>query len=276
MASAWRGLSLLWIVVRIAARMARAGPRPVSPRLFENPLSVDRAVRYAVVAGQWLLLAVYVLPGEVLRELDRGIAACRRRRQRRPQAFGPPAWILLAVLGVIAVAALWDRWGRADLVATLLAAATVPCLAAGPMLADRAAASMLRWGLAVAFVVASIVVWQRHRLAGPCGKARAWIAVGPEGPAIARTVLLATMALPVVGLTVLAAVVRLSGTLPGGPLAGNLLCPPRAALVRPGAAGCWSSWDWSVSPCGSDPPATLFPPGWCWNWPSRWATRWPP
>ena len=39
------------------------------------------------------------------------------------------------------------------------------------------------------------------------------------GPAIARTVLLATTALPVVGLTVLAAMLRLVGVPPGGPLA---------------------------------------------------------
>ena len=130
-----------------------------------------------------------------------GLCAARRgaagigRRAARDGAHGGPAGLRPAgvrscwpVLGVIAVAALWDRWGPADLVGALLSAATVPCLAAGLMLANRAAASTLRWGLAVAFVVASMAVWQRHRLTGPCVKIRARIAVGAEGPAIARTV----------------------------------------------------------------------------------------
>ena len=126
-------------------------------------------MRHAVVAGQWLVLAAYVLPGEVLREWNGGLpdlsATTAAAAATIQQAFGPPAWILLALLGVIAVAGLWDRWGWADLIAALLTAATVPCLLAGPFLADRAAASMLRWGLAVAFVIVSTAVWQRHRLA---------------------------------------------------------------------------------------------------------------
>ena len=212
-------LSLVWIVVRIAAGRIAAGRSTLVQRVVESPLSVDRVVRYAVVVAQWLLLAVYVLPGEVARELGGSFATTAPTMVH--QAFGPAAWLLLAVFAAIAGAALWDRWDRADLVATLLVAATVPCLLAGPFLADRAAASMLRWGLAVAFVLLSIAVWQRHRLLTLCAKARTRIALGPEGPAIARIVLLATTALPVVGLTVLAVMIRLGGTLPGGPLASS-------------------------------------------------------
>ncbi len=169
------------------------------------------------MAAQWLLLVGYVLPGEVIRELVRGLPAAAAI----PTAFGPAAWILLALLAVAAVAALWDRWGRADLVGTLLVIATVPCLAAGPMLANRAAASTLRWGLAVAFVAVATAVWQRGRLMTLSAKARAWVAVGAEGPMIARIVLLATTALPVVALTVLAAGLRLAGWLPAGPARGT-------------------------------------------------------
>ena len=143
-------LSLLWIVVRIAGRSRSAGRiaflrdlvRESAQRGPRGPLR--RRGRPMAVAGR-LRAARRGGPGI---GLPRAAGGARRSQQ----AFGPAAWILLALLAVVAVAALWDRWGRADLVGTLLVAATVPCLAAGPMLADRAAASTLRWGLAVAFV----------------------------------------------------------------------------------------------------------------------------
>ena len=202
-------------------------------------LSVDRAVRYAVVAGQWLVLAAYVLPGEALRELNRGLGPGDGAQRRIQQAFGPPAWILLAVLGVIAVAGLWDRWGRADLVAALLVGRDRPV----PVWPDRfspigppprcCAGAWPSPSCSCRSPSGSGIASRR------CGaKARACIAVGPEGPAIARVVLLATTALPVVGLTVLAAMVRLGGTLP----ADRVPEPSSPTSGRSGPASCRCCW----------------------------------
>jgi hypothetical protein len=212
-------LSLVWIVARIID--LRRGV--AAERLLQSRFSVDRCIRHAVVAMQWLVAAGCTL-AEVPRELVRG-AVGPAVPAAVPGAFGPTAWILLAVLAVMLVATLWERWRTAELIAVLLVAATLPCLIAGRFAPDLAVASAARWTLAAAFVVSSIAVWGRAHLAAGCRLAHAGPfapGAGPSlaaGPRVTRSVLLATMALPVLALTVMAALLQIDAAAPAGPLA---------------------------------------------------------
>ena len=82
-------LSILWLAVRIAVGRVLGN----ADSLLHNPLSVDRAVRHAVAAAQWLLLAAFVLPEEVWRELVGRMSPVVPAGVQN--AFGPAAWILL-------------------------------------------------------------------------------------------------------------------------------------------------------------------------------------
>lgn len=241
-------LSLAWVVVRIIdlSRVQSTGaieqrwsaktqqrspengesalrlttPDGLSDNLLQSRYSVDGCIRHGVVVMQWLVV-VFCMLAETPRELLRGAAV----PATIPQAFGPTAWVLLGVLGLMLAATLWERWRTTELVATLLAAATVPCLIAGRFAADLAVASASRWTLAIGFLACSIAVWRRANLADACRRVQSRaFASAPEtsrrnGPRVARAVLLATMVLPVLAITVLAAQLQIGGTAPGGPLA---------------------------------------------------------
>ncbi len=185
--------------------------------------SVDRIVQHAVVAIQFLLLAVCLVPA-VQHELMGPPAPVSH-------AFGPAAWILAGVLAVTLFAALWDAWREEDLVTTLLMAATIPGLIAGrfatnSQLGAPAAASALRWGLSIAMLIVSAAIWQRARLATwlrragfrPAIEKADWKSA-TRAAAVARGVTLATMAAPVLLITVCAASLQLGGTKPLGPTA---------------------------------------------------------
>ena len=146
-------LSLAWVVVRIVDLRRARDER----RLLQSPLSVDWLVRQGVVAGLWLVLALCAL-GELPHELARSAAPITSL------AFGSTAWIALGVLALMLAATLWERWGTAELVSSLLAAAALGCLVAGQFATDLAVASALRWALAVGFLLGSLAVWQRGRL----------------------------------------------------------------------------------------------------------------
>ncbi|MFH1924336.1 MAG: hypothetical protein ABIP48_31175, partial [Planctomycetota bacterium] len=208
-------LTLSWIAVRIGLRRNRVAEALLNP----GWPAMDRIVGHAVVALGLLLAAVHLVPG-CWRELGpgpRGLATIRFPLE----AFGPTAWLLVAVLAVALLAALWHRWRESELASSLLLAATVPCLVAARFAGQEATVSALRWGLAVGLVVASAAVWERQRLLNWCRKAKGIIEVGSDGPRISRTVLLATMAGPVLFLTIVAAVVQIGGVAPGGPAAGS-------------------------------------------------------
>jgi hypothetical protein len=200
------GVSLAWILVRLfAVRMYLA-----------HRYSVDRVVRHAVVASQFLMLVVCLMPG-VQAELSSPAAA-------GSTAFGPAAWLLAGLSALTLLAALWDQWREEELITTLLIAAVVPGLIAGrfavdPWLGAPAAASALRWGLGIALLLVSATIWQRARLASLCRKIGAAITYELPAAAIARAVALITMAAPVLLLTVAAAVLQIGGTSPVGPIA---------------------------------------------------------
>ncbi len=208
-------LTLAWVAARIVLRRNAVAQRLLNPAWP----AVDRFVGHAVVALQLVLVAVSLLPGfwDELYPGPRGLPAL----MSVANAFAPTAWLLAAVLTGALLVKLWERWREAEIASSMLLAATVPCLIAGQFLADRAAASALRWGLAVAMIVGAAATWQRHRLKQWCTRIGGVVDVGVGGPPTARTTLLATTAVPVLLLTLAAAAAQLSGTAPGGPLQGS-------------------------------------------------------
>lgn len=206
-------LGLLWGVVRIATR-------PVAQArwlLGTARPTVDRVVVHGVAAAQ-IGLAVYHLMPAVGQELAMGTAA-------RP-VIGQEAWLLTGLLALTMFVALWDHWQKAELVSSLLLLGTVPWLVAEPFGAQLAAASAVRWGLAVALVVGVVLVWQRERLDALARVVRARLDLDgshaldrtPPSDSIARTVVVTTTALPVLALTLAAAWLQLAGTSPAGPM----------------------------------------------------------
>jgi len=208
-------LTLAWAGARILLRRNAVAGRLLDP----GWPTVDRIVGHAVVGIQLLLVAGQLVPGclEELTSVPGGPAAIASQLQ----AFGPTAWLLVAVLAAALLVGLWHRWREDGLAAGLLLAATVPCLVAGPFAVQQATASALRWGLAVGLVAGSAAIWQRQRVLGWCRRLGAVVEVGPNGPSVGRTVLLATTAGPIVLLTVAAALLQLAGVAPSGPAQGS-------------------------------------------------------
>jgi len=206
-------LGLAWLVVRMSLRGNATARRLIEPGWPE----VDWCVRHAVVWLQLLLAAWWLLPG-VTQELWRGSSTPGALQQA---ASGGGAWLLLGLLGTSTAVALWQRWGRAELVSAILLVAALGCLVAGPFAADRAAASALRWALSAAFVIGSAAVWARRPLADWLKRVKTRIELDEDAPHLARGTLLATTALPVLALTLLAASLQLTGTSPAGPAGGT-------------------------------------------------------
>jgi len=208
-------LTLAWTVTRILLRRNTVAQHVLNP---EWP-TVDRVVGHAVVGLQLLLAAAYLVPG-CWQELT-PVRAGRAAAGSQLEAFGPTAWILVGVLASSLVVALWHRWRKDELASSLLVAATVPCLVAGQFAGEQATASALRWGLGIGLAVCSAAFWQRRQFERWSRHAGAMIAVGANGPRTGRAVLLATTVGPVLALTVLATLLRLARTTPGGPALGS-------------------------------------------------------
>ncbi len=198
------------------------GEGTLTASLLQTPYSVNWCIRHGVVAMQFLVAACCVLK-EVNRELLGGIFTSLPGVVSNH--FGPAAWILLGTMVVMLLAALWQRWGTAEMVAALLTAATLPCLIAGRFTTDLAVTSTLRWTVAAGFLACSAAVWGRGYLAAACRLLRAGpFAPGaptpqPAAPRLARGVMLVTMLLPMLAITVVAALLWIGGFPPAGPVA---------------------------------------------------------
>lgn len=197
-----------WLAARISLQS-----RPAAKRLLEPDWpGIDIVAHHAMVAAQFLL-AVATIAGPAFRELG---ASPAMQGYSQP---GTVAWLLLGILTFCSVTALWHRWGKAQTVGAMLLLATVPYLAAWQFAAPLAAASALRWLLAGICLVGSAAIWCRRPLKGFARRIGGSIEEG-SGPAVAQVAILASTALPVLGLTILAALVQLTGTKPPGPSAG--------------------------------------------------------
>jgi hypothetical protein len=164
----WIGLavlSLIWTAVRLLFRSRER----VRVLLEHDWPIVDRVLLGLLVLGQLFLAILGIVP-----ELGRELVFSDRFLMdvwavSLAPAYGPGAWILLAVLAVALTVTLWERrdyWQQLDGVFGLvLLAVTVPVLTTGWFAGERVGASALRWGLAICFLVCSVPVWLRGSLA---------------------------------------------------------------------------------------------------------------
>jgi len=212
-------VAALWANSEAASQRLPREDKVFSRLLDPDWLPVDWIVRHVVI---WLMLTVVVsaclLPGVWQELLPRPGTV----QLSQLAAGGPNAWILLAVLAAAMIVALWEHWGREELIGTLLLAAVLACLIAGQFAGSLAVASAARWGLAAVFALGSIAVWNRKYLLAWCRQTQTRVDAGPHGARAARITLLATTAGPVLGLTLLAALLQLTGTSPSGPQTGTL------------------------------------------------------
>jgi hypothetical protein len=197
--------SLAWMAVRAGLRRDEA-----AAALLEPPWpAADRVLLGVVVVGQLALAVAGALPGVVAELTPAGGPPAAEWPAALARAYGPGAWGLLIAVVLVLAATLWERPGAAVL-GLLLAAVTVPVLAAGAFAGEHAVASALRWGLGGCFLVASVPLWLRGRLA-PVEPARAW----------GRRLLVALAVAPVLLMTTAVALVGFSGSATTGPDAGS-------------------------------------------------------
>ena len=191
-------------------------------------------MRHALVAVQLLVVAFYLQPA-VGEELVRGLGgsaelpppaagSIRRRGVAANRHLGGHAHG--NTLGSLAPGGINQR---------LLLAATLPCLIAGRFAGDLAVASALRWGVAVCFLIVSAAIWERNRLLRACRLAHTNLDLDFSGLPVAQHVAIWTTAVPVLGLTVVAAACLFSGIEPGGPAAGTLFAwfGPKVSYLVP-------------------------------------------
>jgi len=208
-------LGLAWAIVRIALERNRTA------RFLLNPPwpAVDRAVQHAVVLGQLLFIVGSLLPG-IHHELLTP-AGPQDQVDWIVRAVGPGAWGVLGVLALGSLGSLWLRFGERELVAGLLVLLALPWLVAGRWADERAVGSALRWALGAGFVLGSTLVWARRPLGQRASAAGVRLDLSDQATRLARGLLVAGTALPVVAVTLLAAALQLGGTLPGGPAVGS-------------------------------------------------------
>src|SRR5262249_27745870 len=206
-------LGLVWVRLRLVLR----GHEPTR-MLLEPPWPAwDRLVLAGLVLGQLALAVLGMWPGIVRELTPRGLPP---GTDAGVGSAGPGGWLLLAVLAFVLVATLWDRVALAVLgLATL--ALTVPVLAAALWDGEVATATALRWGLGLALLACSALLWLRE----PAG--RLAVRLGIEAPMAVpvsrwtRALVIGATAAPILLLTAVVATLGFAGESPSGPAAGS-------------------------------------------------------
>jgi hypothetical protein len=214
------GLCFLWVVARILLQSNPTAQRLLLP---DWP-GVDRLVLGGLLWVVLMGLADVSILGGVLNELTP--AGWEVPLAFLPRVFLPIAWALWAALLIVVTASLWQpapprRQTEAVLGLVVLAvAATVLRAETFATTEQNAAASALRWGLALAFLFCSALLWLRRPLA-----AVARTLGMPTDSAMAGRVrlwLLDLVFLPVLLLTGTVVVLVLAGLSPSGPAAESV------------------------------------------------------
>lgn len=217
-------LAVLGLVTVLARRVA-GGSERLRDLWLNNSFSADRLILGGVIAMQ-LGLLVHAVELPVRQELNpAGLMLASRAPPELIHAFGGVGWLLAALLGTVLLASLRLRTdGEPDGGPTLLALAllslTVPVLAAGAFVPELAAASALRWGLGIAFVLGSTMVAAREPLAR-LATAMGFSTSKSELTTRWAHALFAIAAAVVVLLAANVAEIGLSGRTPGGPAEGS-------------------------------------------------------
>ena len=173
-----------------------------------------------LVVGQFTLAFGGILPGLDAELTPVGYMSLMQWPDMTAHAYGEGAWVLLGVLVVVLLAALREKGRTSVLVGLLVLAVTAPLVTAGPFAVQLAAASALRWGLAVCYLACAVVVWLRRPLARLANSAGIMFAADSSALVWAHSVL-AVLAATVLLLTGQVAVLGFSGLRPSGPAAGS-------------------------------------------------------
>lgn len=198
-------LSFVWVFLR--PRVAPAVPRP----------ALDELVFGVVVVGQLVVAAGCLLP-DLLNELTpQGQPLAFTRDTWRAHALGVGAWALLAVTTVVQLVMARRRPDLAGF-GLVLTATLAPVLAAAAFADQIAAATALRWLLAISFLLSSLPLWGREALARRLSISRP---LDDDLTATLRRLLLGTMLVPVLVLTAWVAAIGFGGASPSGPAGGS-------------------------------------------------------
>jgi hypothetical protein len=217
---------LVWMLVRLGLRRDERAYR----FLELGRCRADCILLGLLVVGQLGLAVWGILPG-VLKELAiRGMLPPELSAwpETYTFAYGQAAWALLAIVAAALGAGFWQaRSAAGPVLGLVIIAATVPFLAAGSFAAESAAASALRWGLAICFLVCASGLWCRV----PIGRLAVRLRIpAPGQPALTQQVrwlLYAGLAGPAIWLTLLTAVPAFLGT--------PVTCPdPDSVFARAG------------------------------------------
>jgi hypothetical protein len=220
-------LSLLWESTRLVLRSNERARQLLEPTW----VTFDRLVLGGLVLCALGLAIVGIAPA-VTAEWTPNVdlsASCIAA------ATGPGAWAFVGLLAVVLVVALWDRKAAsAALLGLLLLALTFPLLAAGTFADNRAAASAIRWGLAICFVLGSAALWARDLLARFASRIRLDFDSAANLTRAVHGVLLGGAAAPVLLFTTVVASLQMAGEPLGGPVVESFfgrLGPLASALI---------------------------------------------
>jgi hypothetical protein len=227
-------LSLAWMLIRLVSRPKAKdvgnqieanntvqrwfycmAPNGNWRELLQTRPEIDKITTYFVVAAQFILAGGFLFYGCV-QELATSAGGIN---PLQISTCGGCAWTLLGVLTLVIVAALWERWKKSELEICLLLAVSVPVLIADRFVNDLAVASAARWALAICFVACSSAVWGRKWLQGLGDRIHVRLEITESGPWTARGILVILTALPVLLITLEAALLQLGGHKLNGPLA---------------------------------------------------------
>ncbi len=252
-------LSLVWGVVRLLLYSSQ-----VAQRLWNafQP-SVDQWVLGGLVVGQLLLAAWGLLPALVAELIPAEFAPEDLTHLAKISVWGMDSWLLLALatLAMLLMALRPERYGAdVPLLGLSVVGLTIPFLLASQFAGPEqlAAASALRWGLALVFLMGSLVLGLRQTW----GHLGLGLPVSPSLPVWVRG-LLTLGALVVLGLTAVVAILGFSGQSPSGPLPTSVfgqmgatvsVLSPLAMLVVGLAGMAWRERS----------PEYAFAGGWVW------------
>jgi hypothetical protein len=212
-------LSLCWVLARFALRRSSRAWELVEPAWP----ALDRILLGGLVIACVCVAALGVAPG-VVDELtphavvgNPAVGAATSLHVHEP--FG---WCWLGLLAAALTLSLWQERAVSAVVGLTTMAVAVPLMAAGALQKDLAVASAVRWGLALAFVGVSSLLWARRRLGEWAVAAGIRRLPGPACFIQIVTLLISTSLVPVLGLTAVVASLGFSRLEPAGPAAGSL------------------------------------------------------
>lgn len=218
-------LALLAFVGVVARKLAERSERLTSLWLHHQ-LSVDRIVLGALAVAALLLPAFAILPFVEVELTPQGSLPPVAPPDWLPIAFATGTWLVLGTLTAAFLAAVRltpadDRAGDGLVFGLVLIAFGAAVAAAGTFHSEIAAASALRWALALTFLAGTALLSLRERiavLARSCG------VMLRTSPLLLRvlSVALGLAAFVAVALTINVAEIGLRGLVPSGPAEGSI------------------------------------------------------